>query len=136
MNLLIGGLSSQDDSCGGFAFIDSKRELKDVYKPVFLLPVPSELPMKPDAMTADWDLGRMTTAFDCLSGKRIKVTMPSAYAECLFDPPDRVADFTASLGQSMTSCLADGPVIMTCSRAPEPDGDLDGDQDGESELEL
>ena len=102
---------------GGFAFIDTESQLKDVFKPVFLTPLPTELPAKPESVAADWDSCTSTTRFSCSIGKSIKVTMPSADATCTFDPSSRVADFTPETGLVSTLCTEDGPVTMTCTGA-------------------
>jgi len=110
---------------GGFAFIDSKSQLKDVFKPVFLMPTPAALPEKPSSMEADWEAGSMETKFNCTTGKTIKVITANSADTCLFEPANNVAEFVSKVGQTTTSCLKDGPVTLSCQRALEPDGDMD-----------
>lgn len=118
----------------GFALIDSNENLKDVFKDVFLTPVPDELPTKPENLLTDWDEGSLSAAFDCKAGKHIKVTTPDENCTCSFEPANAVDNFNIVVGSTNIDCIADTKVTMTCYRADEIDGDSDSEAESDGDF--
>lgn len=103
----------------GFSFLDAEGRTKPAFEALAATPLPVLLPGPPTALLRDVTAGRLEASFPCTKGRRLRLLSPSAATQrCTTDAPARLPAPPSGPGFVEVRCASDGPVRLTCARAP------------------
>ena len=102
------------ESDAGFAFLDSNGKRKVLFDPVYLTPLPTELPSVP-TLCPDWANRRITVDFQCLAGRHVTVLFADDGCSCTATPATALGSLAPKAGFVTFPCQTNDEVELVCS---------------------